>query len=135
VNVIKTISSSCLAAASNSFSAIDPLSVKRTATSLFWSILPYKSSADSNLVVGGPVFLTIQFTILSSVLPPVYSAGVPLVKNFILGNPVTPYFVALSLFSVASILAIGIGGSLFLRVLAALAYSGASFLQWPHHGA
>lgn len=107
----KVISSNYLAAVSYSFSATDPLSVNKTATTLFSSIFFYKSSACSTNTEAGPTFFKIQLTISCSVLPPVYSDGVPAVKNFRVGYPCTPYLAALAEFSVASTFAILIGGS------------------------
>jgi len=61
--------------------------------------------------------------------------GSPLTKNFKVGYPLTSNLLPSSFCSVASTLAKYKGGVSVLNVLAALSYSGLSFLQCPHHGA
>uniref|UniRef100_A0A915JRZ2 Uncharacterized protein n=1 Tax=Romanomermis culicivorax TaxID=13658 RepID=A0A915JRZ2_ROMCU len=53
----------------------------------------------------------------------------PLRKIFIVGKPLTPYFVAKSFSTVASTLARNMGNGESERRLAAFSYSGANFLQ------
>ena len=67
-------------------------------------------------------------------LPP-YSIGFPFLKNLIVGYPLTSNCWASSLSSVASTLPSLISDSSSARVVAAVAYCGASALQCPHQGA
>jgi hypothetical protein len=62
-------------------------------------------------------------------LPPLYFVLVPLLNHKSVGYPLTSYLLARDLAKVASTLAIVC--PVALRVLAALAYSGASDLQCP----
>ena len=59
----------------------------------------------------------------------------PFWKNLIVGYPVTWYSSTSSLLIVPSTLASLTSTLSSLSFAAALAYSGARFLQWPHHGA
>jgi hypothetical protein len=51
---------------------------------------PWKASTSAAVATsfdGGPVFFLNQETISGAVLPPLYSDGVPLTKNFKVGYP------------------------------------------------
>lgn len=70
--------------------------------------------------------------------PPEYSLGdslSPPLKNLMVGYPRTPYSWASSVSSVASTLPRRTSDPSAFSMPAALAYSGARALQWPHHGA
>ena len=90
------------------------------------------SSAVARVLAGGPVFLSSQVTMVSAVLPPVYSWSLPYLKNFRVGYPRTSNFSANLDSSVASTLASLIADSFSASMPAALAYSGARDLQCPH---
>lgn len=105
--------------------------MKKTTTSLSAASLSTSSEVYTSEVEGYVFFLN-QETISELVLPPLYSTGDPLMKNFKVGYPVTSNLLPNSFSTVASTLPNGI---LPLRVLAAPAYSGTNFLQCPHHGA
>lgn len=79
-----------------------------------------------------PVFLFNQLTISLVVLPPSYSVAYPLWKNFKVGYPLISCSLAILGLSVASTLAKTTGDLLLFKTSAALAYSGANFLQCPH---
>lgn len=69
---------------------------------------------------------------------PEYSLGDPFsppLKNLMVGYPRTPYSWASSVSSVASTLPSRMFEPSAFSMPAALAYSGARALQWPHHGA
>lgn len=69
---------------------------------------------------------------------PEYSLGdslSPPLKNLMVGYPRTPYSWASSVSSVASTLPRRTSDPSAFSMPAALAYSGARALQWPHHGA
>jgi len=56
-------------------------------------------------------------------------------KNFNVGNPLISNFAEQVFYSVASTLAKTTGFSAAFKIVAALSYSGVSFLQCPHQGA
>jgi len=70
-----------------------------------------------------------------SVLPPLNSEWTFLTNHLMVGYPLTSYLAANSLWTVESTLTKATFGAVYFNVLAALAYSGVNFLQWPHQGA
>jgi len=56
-------------------------------------------------------------------------------KNFNVGNPLISNFAEQVFYSVESTLAKTTGFSAAFKIVAALSYSGVSFLQCPHQGA
>merc|ERR1719468_1033327 len=115
-------------------SVVSSLKHPRTAT-VFPSTKVLTASASARAAAGGPVFFSTQLIMVSAVLPPPYSMGLPFLKNLRVGYPRTSNFSANFGSSVASTLPSLTAESFSARRPAALAYSGARALQWPHHGA
>mmetsp|Transcript_65910 Transcript_65910/g.153150 ORF Transcript_65910/g.153150 Transcript_65910/m.153150 type:complete len:275 (-) Transcript_65910:76-900(-) len=101
-------------------------------TSAGLSPSPLIASAEAVDTTAGPVMDTTHSTMVSAVRPPSYSVSLESSNHQSVGKPLTLYFAARSFSSVASTLP---NFTLSFSCTAAFSNSGASFLQWPHHGA
>lgn len=131
VTVIYGKSSSPIAYILKASYYLSSLAPKYTTTTGF-SFLAFSKASASATGATSPNLLVHQATISLDVLPPLYSTASPLTMNLRVGYPLTSYFYPNLECTVASTLTKVTFPS---NSAAALTYSGANFLQCPHHGA